>query len=116
MSWLNPFTSIQTNEELERFLTTEKKVLLFKHNTDCEISAHAYGQIEAFLEKKQTPAGIVIVRENRDVSNEIESRFGITHASPQLFVVEKGKVTWHASLYDITTEAIEAAFQQVANV
>ena len=50
---------------------------------------------------------IVIVQTGRDISNEIEMRTGIRHASPQAIILKGGKAVYHASHYDITAEDLE---------
>jgi bacillithiol system protein YtxJ len=40
----------------------------------------------------------------RDISNEIASRFGVVHQSPQLLLIKEGK-----SVYDVSHSAIDAA-------
>ncbi|MNY69010.1 hypothetical protein D3C86_2068710 [compost metagenome] len=43
---------------------------------------------------------------NRDVSNEIENRFDITHQSPQLIALENGKAFYNASHQSIDLDQI----------
>jgi bacillithiol system protein YtxJ len=41
--------------------------------------------------------------EHRDISNEIASRFGVYHQSPQLLLIKEGK-----SVYDVSHSDIDA--------
>ena len=44
---------------------------------------------------------VVVIQENRDLSNEITARTGYTHQSPQAFVLKDGKPVYHATHYGI---------------
>lgn len=43
---------------------------------------------------------------HRNISNAIESRFGITHQSPQLIVLENGEAIYDASHQNIDLDKI----------
>jgi bacillithiol system protein YtxJ len=43
---------------------------------------------------------------HRDISNEIESRFDVTHQSPQLIALENGKAFYNASHQSIDLDQI----------
>ena len=38
----------------------------------------------------------------RSVSNRVAERFGVPHESPQVLLMQKGKVTYHESHYGIS--------------
>jgi bacillithiol system protein YtxJ len=61
------------------------------------------------------PVGIVTVQQARDVSDEIERRFGIQHETPQVLVVQGDKVLWTASHYAVKAQAIEEVFAAVSS-
>ena len=42
----------------------------------------------------------------RSISNEIAAHFDVTHQSPQVLVIDKGNVIYHASHSDIAPEKI----------
>ena len=87
-----------------------RPVLLFKHSTQCGISAEAFERLHAFMNSApDVEAGVVLVIEDRDVSNDIEDRLGIQHESPQAIVIENGIPTWNASHRAITEEALRRA-------
>jgi bacillithiol system protein YtxJ len=46
---------------------------------------------------------MIKVIENREVSNEVVSRFGVQHESPQLLVLKNKAVQRHGSHYDVLT-------------
>jgi bacillithiol system protein YtxJ len=93
---------------LERSQT--EPVVIFKHSTQCSRSAAAHDELQSFLtEHPEVPCGIVLVIEDRKLSNAMEDRFGIQHESPQAIVVSRGKPIWHADHFDVTAEALEDA-------
>ncbi|MGC5328415.1 bacillithiol system redox-active protein YtxJ [Brevibacillus sp. SYSU BS000544] len=100
---------LESVEELNTFVAQPGKRLLLKHSTVCPISTAAYNEFEAFLTDHTIPAALILVREDRPVSNEVEARFGIKHESPQLFLLDDQKVTWHTSHWKITKQAITEA-------
>jgi bacillithiol system protein YtxJ len=86
----------QLNEIID--LSTEKPVLIFKHSTRCSISRMVLKQFENEfdLQDKVIPYFIDLL-EFRNVSNEIASRFVVTHQSPQIILVKDGKAVYNAS-------------------
>jgi len=45
--------------------------------------------------------------EHRDISNEIASRFGVYHQSPQLLLIKEGKCVYNVSHSDIDAEVLK---------
>ncbi|MDS9471921.1 bacillithiol system redox-active protein YtxJ [Sporosarcina pasteurii] len=86
-----------TVEEWKEVLEKSKDepILLLKHSTTCPISTHAFNRFEAY--ETDIPKYWLKVRESRPVSNEIESDLGVTHQSPQAFILNKGEQVWNAS-------------------
>ncbi|MXX03164.1 MAG: bacillithiol system redox-active protein YtxJ [Gemmatimonadetes bacterium] len=103
--------------------SSERPVFVYKHSTVCPVSARAADQYHDFADDfadvdedmdtdPSTPLFTqVMVIENRDLSNEIESRLGIRHESPQLLLLRDGKVTWHASHFSISGKSIKSALE-----
>jgi bacillithiol system protein YtxJ len=85
--------------------STERPVVIFKHSLTCPISSAAYEQMEEF----QGEVALVEVQLARALSAEIENRLGVAHESPQVIVLSKGQVTWNASHFKITADAVAAA-------
>lgn len=89
-------------------LSKEKPVLIFKHSTRCSISRFALKQFEnEFDLQNQIDAYFLDLLEFRAVSNEIASRFGIMHQSPQLLLIKEGKVLYDASHSDIQANELK---------
>lgn len=104
------FETIADTKALEDSLerSHETPVVLFKHSTTCPISGAAYREMSKFT---AAPVALVVVQSARSVSNEIASRTGVTHQSPQAIVIRNGEAVWSASHYDITAEAVTQAVE-----
>lgn len=89
-------------------LSNEKAVLIFKHSTRCSVSRMVLKQFENEfkLEESITPYFLDLL-EHRDVSNEIASRFEVQHQSPQLLVIQAGKVVYSASHENIDVGSLK---------
>ena len=99
-------------QDLEELLkrSHNEPVLLFKHSTQCSRSADVIEDFAAF--ERANPAlccGLVLVIEYRELSDEIEDRFGIRHESPQAILIVNEIPVWHASHWKITEATLEAA-------
>jgi bacillithiol system protein YtxJ len=103
--------SLYTKEDLQEWLSAHQheRVVLFKHSTTCPISAAAYQQVMKFEEQTEKPVAMVRVIEERGLSNDIASQFGVRHQSPQALVIDHGKVIWHDSHYQITQASLTEA-------
>jgi bacillithiol system protein YtxJ len=103
---------LRETQDLEQLLERSKvdPILIFKHSTQCPVSDQAYEEFSRFLETSgEMTCGVVLVIENRDVSNAIASRLGVRHESPQAIVVRDGKQKWNASHWSITADALTEA-------
>lgn len=104
-------SQLQSIEQLDEFINQPGKRLLFKHSTICPISTAAHQEFEEYLKETDIPAAIILVREDRPVSNEVADRYEIKHESPQIFLIEDNQVKWHTSHWKITKQAISEAVQ-----
>jgi len=88
---------------------------IFKHSTRCPVSARAAGEVERFAARNpEVPVGRVLVIEDRTVSDEIASRLGVVHASPQTILVRGGSAVWSASHAGVDAGAMESAWAGIA--
>lgn len=85
-----------------------ENIILFKHSTACSISRAAYERISTGIQTGliTVPVYLIIVQEQRDLSNEIADIFNIPHASPQILVIKNTLCVFHASHTAITIENI----------
>lgn len=96
-------------DHVERLLAGPEPVWILKHSSTCPISGAAFAEVEAYLAAHPgDQAGMVVVQEDRPLSNWIASRLGRVHQSPQLFLVRAGVVAWSASHWSITAAAMAA--------
>jgi len=96
MAMINKVDSFQVLDDIFA-RSYESPVVLFKHSNRCGISSHVLemvGDLEGEL-------NVVVIQENRDLSDEIAARTGYTHQSPQAFVLVDGKPVYHATHYGI---------------
>jgi bacillithiol system protein YtxJ len=82
-------------------------VVLFKHSNRCGISSHVLEMVRDI----NGELNVVVIQDNRDISNEIASRTGYTHQSPQAFVLVDGKPVYHATHYGIDPSRIDSVVQ-----
>ncbi|MEM6784728.1 MAG: bacillithiol system redox-active protein YtxJ [Bacteroidota bacterium] len=91
-------------------LTQDGPLVLYKHSHRCPISAGAQRRLRTFaLEHPEVAVYEVNVIDQRDLSQQIASDFGIEHQSPQAFLLQRGRVVWHDSHGAITGGAVEEA-------
>lgn len=65
---------------------------VFKHSTRCPISSKAAEAVKQSEGKLDRPLYWVNVVEQRDLSNWIEEHYEIKHHSPQLLLIDEGRV------------------------
>lgn len=80
------------------------KIAIFKHSTSCFISKTVLKNFEKEIEASDEKGAFYFLDllAYRPLSNKIADDFGIRHESPQLLVIENGKVISHASHQDIS--------------
>src|SRR3977135_2277461 len=108
----NGFVELPDIESLDRFLAQPNgsPALVFKHSNSCGISARAHAE----MAKLELPVGLVVVQKARAVSNEMEAQQGVSHETPQVFIMHNREVLWSASHGQIKAEAIEAALLEIS--
>jgi bacillithiol system protein YtxJ len=99
-----PPLRLESLAALESALATSasRPVMLLKHSTRCPVSFRAHDEFLRFAADQ--PAGdsgvlaaVVLVVEDRAVSNEVTARLGVAHESPQAILVVNGVAVWHES-------------------
>jgi bacillithiol system protein YtxJ len=96
MNWI-PLKNIEQLAAIEKE-SFDNPVLIFKHSTRCHISRSALRMFESELGLKHEMVPYFLdLLEFRDVSNEIASRFGVQHQSPQIIIIKDGKAIYNAS-------------------
>lgn len=117
----NPFSSdvnihkswktINSIQDLDAVLDAshEKPIILFKHSTTCSRSTYAKHRLESNYSISPNTAEFYYLDllNHRDVSNSIASKLGVTHLSPQIILVKKGKAVFNTSHESISLKSIE---------
>ena len=100
---------VDSFEKLEKVFSRSytSPVVLFKHSNRCGISSHVLEMVRDL----DGELDIVVIQENRDLSDDIAARTGYTHQSPQAFVLVDGKPVYHATHYGIDPSRIEEVVQ-----
>lgn len=88
--------------------STDKTVIVFKHSTRCGVSRMVLKQFENEfdLHEEVIPYFLDLLA-HRNVSNEIASRFGVFHQSPQLIVIKNGNAVFNHSHSDINAKDLK---------
>jgi bacillithiol system protein YtxJ len=87
-------------------------VLLYKHSPTCGMCRAALHEVEAFMSAHpDVDVFAVDVLAQRDLSQDVAARTGITHESPQIIIFRDGSPLWNDSHYGITARAIAKQFE-----
>ncbi|MCU6712237.1 bacillithiol system redox-active protein YtxJ [Paenibacillus sp. J5C_2022] len=93
----------------------KRPLVVFKHSTQCNVSADAYGVYSDHLQASPSADVdylFVKVIESRPVSNRIAEDTGIKHASPQLLYIKNKEVVASTSHWHITDAFISEMLQK----
>ncbi len=101
------FVPVTDRDDLDRLLaeSVEQPVVLFKHDFACPISANAYRELAALPDE----VPLIDVERQKGLADEVASRTGIEHESPQVIVLRDGRPVYAASRWDITGEEVAGA-------
>ncbi len=91
-------------------------VALLKHSIACPISARGQKEFVGLEGTDDLPLYTVVVQYARDVSNQIAETLGVRHETPQALIVKDGEAVYHASHYDISTDALRAAAEHARDL
>jgi len=105
MNWI----SLRSEGDLDQLIKDSESQVqaIFKHSTRCSISSIARHRLESDWQDKlpQIPIHYLDLIQYRELSNEIAKRFGVRHESPQLILVQNGKVLFHNSHLAISSKS-----------
>jgi bacillithiol system protein YtxJ len=103
MNW-NHISSITDLEQIDSE-SQMHPVLIVKHSTTCSISAMALSRLERKWQledsEKLKPFYLDLLQ-HRDISNEIEKRYGVQHQSPQVLIIRHGACVYNSSHMEIS--------------
>lgn len=96
INWI-PLTDLGQLKEIYE-ISNQKPYIIFKHSTTCSVSRMALKNFEREFDlQDKTETYFLDLLNNRDISNEIASRFQVVHQSPQLLLIKKGICTYNVS-------------------
>ncbi len=101
------FVNIESHEKVDALFKSSFSypVVIFKHSNTCGISLDVKEMIASVIGQ----INLIVVQENREASQAVETLTGHRHQSPQAFVIRDGKAVYHASHYGIDPTAINAS-------
>lgn len=115
-----PMLPLQTTADLETAVQASavQPIVIFKHSLTCGTSAMAAEEVDDLVAAAGTalPVYLLTIQRARDLSWEVERRFGVRHESPQVLILHDGRVVWHASHFRVTAAAIRAAVEHLGAV
>ncbi len=104
------WNAITSTEDLQNAISDSynKKIVIFKHSTRCFISKTVLKNFENEVAQSDKNLGYYYLDllNYRSISNQIAQDFGVEHQSPQIIVLENGKMQHHASHEQITHDQI----------
>ena len=105
-----PWTEITNPEMLEEILqgSHNRPAVLLKHSTSCGISRMVLKQFEKDynIDSGKVDLYFLDLLRYREISNKIASKFNVPHESPQLIILQEGRVVYDASHGSIAVESI----------
>ncbi len=103
-------SNTQQIEDIKK-LSSDQRVIIFKHSTRCPVSSMALSRLERSWDSaahENTAIFFLDLIRYRDVSNAVAEQFGVMHQSPQVIVVEDEKAIYDESHMGISYEEISA--------
>lgn len=101
-------SSIEQWEELLK-ASREKPLVILKHSNTCPVSAAAYEKMTNGEQNDRFSVYIVMIQENRDISNKIAKDLSVKHESPQVIVIKDGVSVYSESHFKIEPGKVEQA-------
>ena len=105
------FQEYQTLQDVNDCIqeSLEQPVLIFKHSAVCPTSFYAKNQMDEYLRTGAAKVYMVVVQEQRPLSQDIALTLDVKHESPQLLIVHEGKTKTVLNHHDITMAAVQEA-------
>ncbi len=103
MKWIELNDIKQLDEIAEA--SNAKAQIIFKHSTQCNISADALAEMNRF----EGEAWYLDLLAHRDISNQIAEQFGVRHQSPQVIILKSNEVAYHESHWRIKAATVQQA-------
>lgn len=85
------------------------RTIIYKHSPACSLCSWSIHEVADFAESAGVTVFQVDVLRQRPLSQAIEAHFGVRHESPQVLIIDDGRVTWHGSHRALSAERLLAA-------
>ena len=110
------YQSISSDSEYAAASAQSRKeaVLIYKHSSQCELSAVAKEEMLRLSKSGDPPVYEVVVQTARPLSNRIEQALGIRHESPQAILLKDEVPVFNTSHLGVTAGAVRKAVQELA--
>ncbi len=107
-----PWNELKELSQLDKIEqeSEDKYVAILKHSTRCGVSSMVLRMFESeYSIPDDAPVKLYFLDliSHREVSNEIENRFGVRHESPQLIIIKDAQVVHHASHQQVQAAKLE---------
>lgn len=105
-----PWKSLTAEAQLDDLVkeSYERLVFIFKHSTRCGISSMTLRRFESELEATDNYGMYYLdLLAYRSISDKIAERFQVWHQSPQLIVLQNGKLVHHSSHHSISAGVLQ---------
>ena len=117
VTMISEWNVLQSRDQLETAIQQSfiKPVVIFKHSLTCGISARSKYILEGDWDfaKEDIDFYYLDLLNFRQISNEIESRFGVRHQSPQLIIIKNGEAVYDVSHHRISVPVIHRALDEI---
>lgn len=111
MDW-NYLRSLEDFEQLKKE-ATNADILIFKHSTRCNVSADSLAHIEQnWSESTKAKPYFLDLLNYREISDQIETDFGVRHQSPQILLIRGKQCIYNESHWRIDVKKIEEKLAQ----
>lgn len=101
--WKDLTEASQIDELLQQSLETP--VVIFKFSTRCNLSNFMLKKFEKKFDlENDIGLYFLSVRENREASDAVASRFSLIHETPQLLLLKNGRAVYYANHENIKYE------------
>lgn len=104
--------NVKTYNRIEDLDEIKGPAFILKHSNACPVSFSAKDEVDRFMQDSDIDFYMVVVQDQRDVSNEIEDKMQVKHESPQLLFVKEGKAQFVLNHGSITVENIRIRTRQ----
>lgn len=100
-------------------LSYDKPVLILKTSNVCSLSLRTYNNfkdLESRFPSIKEQVFVLVVQDVRDISDDISSRFGVTHESPQALVMANEDLVYYESHEKIDLPKIEQILKKKSSI